>query len=243
MATKPPSDGPWVPNRVIRVIERRDTSTSPLLVMTDAGRAFVKTLGNPEGPDALVSEWIGTKLAAWLGLPIFDIAVVNYPKDLVFALTKGCETMAGPAFAARFVRGRAWDGTEEDLDCIANEETISGLVVFDMWTRNYDRYAAPNRCNVRNVFLSEEGARKGRYQLLAMDHTECFRTGRPFSDRGLFGIDAVKDERPYGLFPAFRPKLSRKEVGCCLNRLGCPGFLPRVPHLPGSATSRPVQAA
>ena len=219
MATKPPSDGPWVPKRVTRVIERRDTSTSPLLVMTDAGKAFVKTLGNPEGPDALVCEWIGTKLAAWLGLPTFDIAIVDYPEELAFALAKGCETIAGAAFAARFVDGRSWDGTEDDLGCIANEEAISGLVIFDMWTRNHDRYAAPARRNVRNVFLSEEGARKGRYRLLAMDHTECFRTGKPLSDRGLFGIDAVKDDRLYGLFPAFRAKLARDDVGPWLDRL------------------------
>jgi hypothetical protein len=50
--------------------------------MTDAGKAFVKTLGNPEGPAALISEWIGTRLAAWLGLPTFDIAIVDYPDEL-----------------------------------------------------------------------------------------------------------------------------------------------------------------
>jgi hypothetical protein len=219
MATKSPSDGPWVPSEVTRVIDKRDTSTSPLLVMTDVGKAFVKTLGNPEGPDALVSEWIGTKLAAWLGLPTFDVAIVDYPEKLAFDLTKGCETVAGPAFAARFVHGRAWDGTEDDLDCIANGEAISGLVVFDMWTRNYDRYAEPNRCMLRNVFLSEEDARKGRYRLLAMDHTECFRTGRPFSDRSLFAIDAVRDLRTYGLFPAFRTRIARKDVRRWIDRL------------------------
>ena len=219
MATKSRAPEPWRPTRVIGVVERFDTSTSPLLVMTDAGKAFVKTLGNPEGAAALVSEWIGTKLAAWLGLPTFDIAILDYPDDLSFALTKGCVTIPGPAFAARFVAGRSWDGTEADLASVENTKAIDGLVVFDMWTRNYDRHAEPSRCNVRNVFFSEENARKGRYRLLAMDHTECFRTGRPLTDRGLFGIDSVRDDRHYGLFPAFRAKLTREDVGAWLDKL------------------------
>lgn len=222
MATKPKTPEPWHPTRVIRVIDRCDTSTSPLLVMTDAGKAFVKTLGNPEGPPALISEWIGTNLAAWLGLPTFDIAIVEYPKDLVFPLTKGCETIPGPAFAARFVGGQSWDGTEDGLALVENLNAIAGLVVFDMWTRNYDRYVGSTgsvRCNVRNVFLSEKGARKGHYRLLAIDHTESFRTGRAFTDRGLFGIGSVQDERTYGLFPAFRARVTREVVGAWLDKL------------------------
>jgi hypothetical protein len=138
----------------MRVIRGLDTSTGPLYVMTDAGRAYAKTLGNPEGPDALVSEWIGTGLARWLGLPTFDVAVVDYPDELSFKLPKGCETQAGPAFIACEVRGRSWGGGEDDLTWVENPEDICGLVVFDTWTRNYDRYAessGPPRCNFRNV--------------------------------------------------------------------------------------------
>lgn len=192
-------------------------------VMTDAGRAYVKTLGNPQGSDALVSEWLGTKLAAWLGLPTFDIAVVDYPDELRTDLTDGCVTQPGPAFAARAVDGgRSWDGTEEDLAVITNPEAIGGLVILDMWTRNHDRYlesGGTERRNVRNVFFSAEGARKGRYRLLAMDHSECLRPGQRFVARGLFGIDAVRDERLYGLFPAFRGKVTRKAVRDVLARL------------------------
>lgn len=90
MATKLPATALWPPTRIMRVIRGLETSTGPLYVTTDTGRAYVKTLGNPEGPDALVSEWIGTRLAQWLGLPTFDIAVVEYPEGLEFKLPKGC---------------------------------------------------------------------------------------------------------------------------------------------------------
>jgi len=189
--------------------------------MTDAGKAYVKTLGNPEGPDALVSEWIGTRLAQWLGLPTFDVAVVEYP-DLEFKLPKGCKTQAGPAFIAREVSGRAWSGENDDLSFLENLEDICGLVVFDTWTRNYDRYAeggGPPRCNLRNVFFCEEGARKGRYRLLAMDHTECFRTGRPLASRGLLDLDNIRDERLYGLFPGFRGRVTKERTRRFVDKL------------------------
>jgi len=190
--------------------------------MTDAGRAYAKTLGNPEGPDALVSEWIGTGLARWLGLPTFDVAVVDYPDELSFKLPKGCETQAGPAFIACEVRGRSWGGGEDDLTWVENPEDICGLVVFDTWTRNYDRYAessGPPRCNFRNVFFCEEGAKKGRYRLLAIDHSECFRMGRALSTRNLLDLDAIRDERLYGLFPEFRGRVTREGVRRFVDKL------------------------
>lgn len=222
MATKNPVPSPWHPTRVMRVIRGLDTSTGPLYVMTDAGRAYAKTLGNPEGPDALVSEWIGTGLARWLGLPTFDVAVVDYPDELSFKLPKGCETQAGPAFIACEVRGRSWGGGEDDLTWVENPEDICGLVVFDTWTRNYDRYAessGPPRCNFRNVFFCEEGAKKGRYRLLAIDHSECFRMGRALSTRNLLDLDAIRDERLYGLFPEFRGRVTREGVRRFVDKL------------------------
>jgi hypothetical protein len=222
MATMTPDPSPWAPTRVTRVIRGLDTSTGALYVMTDAGRAYAKTLGNPEGPDALISEWIGTGLARWLGLPTFDVAVVDYPEELRSKLPKGCETQAGPAFVAREVRGRSWGGGEDDLTLVENPEVISGLVVVDMWTRNHDRFAEDGdsqRRNVRNVFFCEEGARRGRYRLLAMDHSECFRTGRALAAKGLFAFDAVHDERLYGLFPEFRSYVTREDVRPYVDRL------------------------
>jgi hypothetical protein len=238
MATKTPAPTPWPPTRITRVIRGLGTSTGPLYVMTDVGRAYVKTLGNPEGPDALVSEWIGTRLARWLGLRTFDVAVVDYPAELEVALPQGCRTQAGPAFIAREAHGRPWSGEENDLALLENADDIGGLVVFDTWTRNYDRYAGGDgvpRRNFRNVFFSEEGARKGHYQLLAMDHTECFRTGRQLTSRGLLDLDAIRDERLFGLFPEFRSRVTREDVQRFVSKLAtfqdvdfesCAGGLP-----------------
>lgn len=118
--------------------------------------------------------------------------------------------------------GRPWGGDESDLGLVENPDDICGLVVFDTWTRNYDRYAETGdrpRCNFRNVFFCEEGARRGRYRVLAMDHTECFRTGRQLSSKGLLGLNAIRDERLFGLFPAFCSRVTREGVRSFVDRL------------------------
>jgi len=185
-----------------------------------AGWAYVKTLGNPEGPDALVSEWIGTKLAAWMGLP-----TSTSRGGLSGRAANGAhQGLRNPAWSGirRARRGRALVGRHRRRPRGDRKpEAMAGLVVFDMWTRNWDRYAEDGgtlRCNFRNVFFSEEGARKGRNRLLAMDHTECSEPGIA-ATRSLFGIDAIRDERLYGLFPAFRAKVTRKAVRDALARL------------------------
>ena len=213
---------PWCPSRVLRVIRAFGTSTAPIRVATDRGEAFVKTLGNPEGPDALVSEWIGTALAKWLGLPMFEVALVHYPEELGVRYPKGCRSLAGPAFAARAVPGRSWSGTKDDLDLIDNPADISGLVLLDTWTRNYDRYSDRGdavRRNVGNVFFCDYGARPGRYRLLAIDQSECFRTGRALTSQGLLDIDNIRDVTIYGLFPEFRQHVTRDSMRPFLNRL------------------------
>ena len=46
------------------------------IVQTDAGRAYLKGLGNPEGPHALICEWVGTKLARQFGLHTLEFALM-----------------------------------------------------------------------------------------------------------------------------------------------------------------------
>jgi hypothetical protein len=63
MATKLSATAPWPPTRITRVIRGLETSTGPLYVTTDAGRAYVNTLGNPEGcgwhPEVLFVGTVG----------------------------------------------------------------------------------------------------------------------------------------------------------------------------------------
>jgi hypothetical protein len=69
--------GRWQPTRFVRFEEAFDTSVGTSIVVTDAGKAYLKALGNRQGPHALVCEWVGTRLADWFGLATFDYADVS----------------------------------------------------------------------------------------------------------------------------------------------------------------------
>jgi hypothetical protein len=68
---------PWSPNRSRWVDRVLETSTGAARVETDQGSAVAKMLGNPEGPQALFCDWVGTRAAAWLGLSTFDVGIVD----------------------------------------------------------------------------------------------------------------------------------------------------------------------
>ena len=48
----------WQPTRLIEVAGSVDTSTGATEVMTDAGRAYIKPLGNQQGPHVLATDWV-----------------------------------------------------------------------------------------------------------------------------------------------------------------------------------------
>jgi hypothetical protein len=217
----------WQPTRFIRFERGLETSMRTAIIQTDAGRAYIKAMGNPEGLHALACEWVGTELARWIGLPTLEYAIMNVEPDDEIPFPDGGGAQPGPAFVTRAVRGQVWDGSPEMLQLLDNPDDLTVLVVFDTWTRNRDRYDPPlplasdvptdgeqaagaamlhrpHKPHYDNVFLSEQGATPGRFRLLAMDHTHCFTYGRPLNHR-LADIDPVRDECLYGYFPEFTP--------------------------------------
>ena len=58
----------WTPTRLREVAGSADTSTGVTEVATDAGRAYLKPMGNRQGPHVLATDWVGTHLAKWFGL-------------------------------------------------------------------------------------------------------------------------------------------------------------------------------
>lgn len=114
-----------------------------------------------------------------------------------------------------------WDGSRELLAAAINLGDIARLIVFDTWTRNCDRYPADiksRKPNHDNVFLSAEGAPKGKFILKAIDHTHCFDCGRELN-AALNHIDKVKDPRVFGLFPEFHEIIGREAVAAAAERL------------------------
>ena len=205
--------------------ERRyGTSTAVASVVVRVGqeslRAYVKPLGNPQGPHVLACELVGSKLARWFGLPTFDFGIINLEEADEIPMPHGM-ARPGPAFAAKAEAGRQWSGNAKELEKLVNPKDLPRLVVFDTWTLNCDRHPPDlevRKSNRSNVFLSEDGIEPGRRRLTAMDHTHCFTCGRYLAGN-VATIERVKDERIYGLFPAFRNWMKAEVVKACEDRL------------------------
>jgi hypothetical protein len=53
----------WNPTKIRWVNDTLESSTGASRVETDQRPAYAKLLGNPEGPQALFCEWVGTRAA------------------------------------------------------------------------------------------------------------------------------------------------------------------------------------
>lgn len=205
----------WQPTCITQFIEARKSSTMVVIVETDAGRGFLKAMGNPEGEHALACDWVGTQLAAWFGLPTLDQAIVDFDGVPELRLFNGLVAGAGPALVTRAVKGDGWSGEPRQLASLRNPDDISRLVVFDTWIRNRDRYSA-GRQNRDNVFLRAESK---QLELLAIDHTHCFGTSSGALTERVAHIGNCKDDAVYGLFPEFKKCLKKGVVSQAAERL------------------------
>src|ERR1041384_1935089 len=79
----------WQPTEITGFVDHFDTACSVLLVDTDAGRGYLKAMGNLAGNHALACEWLGTSFAQMLGLPTFHMALVEVRADDVLHFARG----------------------------------------------------------------------------------------------------------------------------------------------------------
>jgi hypothetical protein len=185
-------------------------------VQTDASLAYLKAMGNRQGPHALAAEFVGSSLAQWFRLAVADFALFTLPAESCFDLPRNARTHPGPAFVSRHVEGRTWGGTVAELRELDNPGDVTRLVVFDTWVRNCDRHPPDlntRRPNYANVYLGDTD-RPAHPRLFAIDHTHCFDCGRDLT-RHLANIDLVRDNRTYGLFPSFVPYLDPGQLVWC----------------------------
>lgn len=212
---------PWQPTCFLRYIDCVESSTGVARIVTDAGEAYIKALGNREGPHALAREWVGTSLARWFGLHTFEFAMMTLTESDEIQLGHEKHALLGTAFVSKKLNGHPWSGNTRELDRLINPEDIFKLVVFDTWILNFDRYPPPGidrKPNYDNVFLSTEGLRKNQLSLIAIDHTHCLG-GQSDLRPSIASIQNEKDERIYGLFPAFKGFLAKAQLEDVVSRL------------------------
>ena len=212
----------WQPTSLKQVGESHDTSTGTTEVLTDIGRAYIKPMGNRQGPHVLATDWVGTHLARWFGLSTFDIAILELGESDRFPLPRGHRADAGPALASRAVQGFPWGNSADELGNLINPDDVTRLIVFDTWTLNCDRHfpdPVVRGPNYDNVFISTEGVQVGRSRLLAIDHGLCFIRSNEDLTEHVSHIDKIRDSRLYGLFPSFSEFLRTEILDQCVRRL------------------------
>lgn len=205
----------WGPANILRVWKVHPTSARTAHVQTDQGNGYLKGLNNPEGPHLLACELLGTRVARWLGLPTFQFAVMQLTHDDQLHFTEEAAPGLGPAYITRAEAGSTWGGNDSALLAVENPEAIAGLVVLDTWIMNCDRYRVRGdeiRDNQRNVFFSALDAPKGKFRLVAMDHTHAFSCGSELTPAKLCRIEIAKSTEVFGLFPGFVPFVTRARV-------------------------------
>lgn len=199
------------------------TSMQTARILTDAGRAYIKTMGDHESPQLLAIELISTRLAQWFKLPVLDFAIIEIDSEIdEIPLKDGGLAISGPAFVTRAIESHTWGGHADELATLVNPQDVGRLVVFDTWLRNCDRYSKSMnsvRKNYDNVLLEHlMEPESGNLRLIAMDHTHCFTCGRELNDK-LHHIDTVRDENVFGLFPGFVPFVRQDDLKDALTDL------------------------
>ncbi|MGV0818448.1 HipA family kinase [Martelella sp. AMO21009] len=204
------------PTEITREIEHFSSSTSPARVATDAGDGFIKSLGNPMGGAALVSELVAAELAAWFELSVSPFAVI-YKCDIEIVMRKNGQKMTPPLFFSSAVEGVPRDGTDVFLQRLRNKDCVSRLVVFDTWIRNWDRYYK-EEANSDNLLYVQASVHK--YDLVPIDHSNCFIGVEPDFPDGAAPQDWIEDAGVYGKFPEFDGFITDQSVSAALTKLG-----------------------
>ncbi|MCI0361351.1 MAG: hypothetical protein L0211_22945 [Planctomycetaceae bacterium] len=213
--------GGWQPTEIERFIESRDTACNVMLVDTDAGRGYLKAMGNPAGNHSLVCEWLGTNLARRLGLSTFDMALIEVAPDDVLYFARGGRAAAGPAVISRAESGQGWGGSVAELRGVENAQQIARVVVLDTWLRNQDRHHPSGTLrNYDNVFLSAEAQQAGKLALRAIDHSHCLLASPTpivtLNAHELRSAALREDPSIYGFFPEFRDFCDLAELDSAL---------------------------
>ena len=176
----------------------------------------VKFRNNPQHERVLANEFLATRLADLVGLPVAVATLVEVPQWLVdhteeLTIVVGSQTIpveAGLQFGSQYVvspvKGQVFDYLPPAmLDRVRNLETFAGILALDKWTCNADG---------RQAAFWRKGREK-KYSASFIDQGYCFNAGEwTFPDlpqRGVYPRNEVYAS--VSGWQSFEPWLSRIE--------------------------------
>lgn len=199
----------WAPKEILSVLEKFETSTKPVKVLTDAGPALMKYPGNPMGKDALISELLASELMAILGISSPPHNLIEVAEFDGFSL--GLNVQDGIAFVTEWQDPAfTFSGRVDPLERIDNPEIVSQLLVFDTWIQNFDRFVLDGENSTENRDnLLFTPSKRGRLRLLVIDHSHAF-VETTFDDE--MDTDWGLDRRLCGVHPTFATFLRDADI-------------------------------
>ena len=206
-----------MPTQAVQHIRRmRGGAQSHLMRCADSNYYVVKFQNNPQHPRVLVNDWLGTRLAEMIGLPVpvADIVDVhpwlieNSPELRIELCGRQTMITSGASFGSRYVvpptEGEVYDYLPETMiGRVRNLPSFAGILAFDKWTCNADGRQA--------AFWKRRGERK--FTASFIDQGYCFNAGEwTFPDYPLRGVYARNEvyESVRG-WESFEPWLSSIE--------------------------------
>lgn len=201
---------------VQHVRRMRGGSQAQLLRASDSHLYVVKFTNNPQGVRMLANDWIASRLARRIGLPVPEVAAIEISPwlirstpELSFELPSGrAACHEGVHFGSRFAvdpqEGMVTDFLPAAcLPRVKNLAAFIGAVAFDKWTCNTDRRQA--------VFVGTPESTW--YSAVLVDQGHCFNaTHWDFPDSPRYGLyDWREVYLQVTSWESFEPWLTRVE--------------------------------
>lgn len=142
-------------------------STIPYVVWcNDGNRYVVKFPGNPQGTKSLTNEYIASRMAKLLGLPIMDFSLIkvkkeNYSDDM----KQEMDSISGTAFGTIYDDKLLTVLNPDEIIKSSNRNDAIKILIFDMVMGNYDR-------NQGNLMVNSSTKK-----IIMIDHTHIFGLG------------------------------------------------------------------
>jgi hypothetical protein len=202
---------------VQQIRRMRGGAQGQMMLGADGHIYVVKFQNNPQHMRVLANEWLGTRLAAAVGLTVPETEVVEVSRWLIENTTElevdfgrsreRCKAglQFGSRFAGGLMPGQVVDYlAEEQLQEVRNMDEFAGILAIDKWTGNSNGRQA--------VFVRKQ--RERRYRAIFIDFGYCFHAGDwRFEDAPLRGVYYRNDVyRGVRGWEDFEPWLSRIET-------------------------------